>query len=250
MKIFSNQKFLAVYSGILTLIVCVTFLTGFSSHRGAWFDTITVQRINVVEPDGTLRMVLTNNRRIPGIIMHGNEYPDFTNRKGSTTAGIFFYDGEGSESGGLTFGGGTGEQREVSRFGHLSFDGYEQDQLFAIDVQDDGTNHRSTMTYFDIPDWSIVDYLDLLESIRDLPEDEQAAAIAEFFETHPTDDAGPRTQLTNFNAPSQPALNVNHLLFNDRTGRTRLAAGLDDMDEPSINLFDESGNSLYRIPPN
>lgn len=132
MKIFGSQKVLAAYSGVLTLVFAVTMLSGFVDQRGARFDTITVQRINVVEPDGTLRMVLTNNRRLPGVIQHGKEYPDFADRKGRTTAGILFYDAEGSESGGLTFGGRKDAQGNIDRFGHFSFDRYEQDQMFAI----------------------------------------------------------------------------------------------------------------------
>lgn len=187
MKAFNSHTFLTVYSGVLTLAVIVALTTGFASdHRNPRFDSISVQRINVVEPDGTLRMVVSNNARIPGIIMHGHEYPDFGNRKASTAAGILFYDAEGSESGGLTFGGREDSQGRISRFGHLSFDGYEQDQIFTIDAVDDGRNFASSIKMIDRPEWSIVEYLDLLESIQDLPEADQQAAIEQFFETHPS----------------------------------------------------------------
>jgi hypothetical protein len=94
-----------------------------SENRNPSFDTITVQRINVVEPDGTLRMVLTNNNRIPGVIVPGHEYADYGNRKPTTAAGILFYDAQATESGGLTFGGRKDSQTgRINRFGHLSFD--------------------------------------------------------------------------------------------------------------------------------
>jgi hypothetical protein len=66
MRRFSRQGFLVVYSGLLTAAVTVLFTSGFGSTDAAQqrFDTLTVQRINIVEPDGTLRMVLSNNRRI------------------------------------------------------------------------------------------------------------------------------------------------------------------------------------------
>ncbi|MGH8232797.1 MAG: hypothetical protein ACREPU_01170 [Rhodanobacteraceae bacterium] len=47
------QRFLTVYAGALTLVLVLTFLYGFSA-TDRHFDEITVHRINVVEPDGTL----------------------------------------------------------------------------------------------------------------------------------------------------------------------------------------------------
>src|SRR5687767_4636717 len=79
----NGQKLLATYAGVLSLGVTAALLSGFTSEGNARFDTITVQRINVVEPDGKLRMVLTNNNRIPGVVVNGHEYADYGNRKAS-----------------------------------------------------------------------------------------------------------------------------------------------------------------------
>src|SRR5688500_138529 len=98
MATINAQKLLATYAGVLTLGATAALLSGFTSGGNARFDTITVQRINVVEPDGKLRMVMTNTNRIPGIIVNGHEYTDFSDRKGKTTAGILFYDAQATES--------------------------------------------------------------------------------------------------------------------------------------------------------
>jgi hypothetical protein len=69
---FNSQKFLTLYSAVLTSGLTVALLSGFSAGTtDAKFDTITVQRINVVEPNGTLRLVVSNNRHVPGIIVKG-----------------------------------------------------------------------------------------------------------------------------------------------------------------------------------
>jgi hypothetical protein len=60
-----------------------------------------VERINVVEPDGTLRLAISNQTKFPGPIYHGKEYPH-PDRK---TAGRLFFNDEGSENGGMIFGG-------------------------------------------------------------------------------------------------------------------------------------------------
>lgn len=248
MRLFSHPRFLTVYSAALTIIVTAAMLTGFTTqHQGPKFDTITVQRINVVEPDGTLRMVLTNNKHVPGIIMHGREYPDFTGRKGSTSAGILFYDAQGSESGGLTFGGRKDAQGNISRFGHLSFDRYDQDQMFTIDARDDGTNHSSAIRMIDQPNWPIQELLDLLEAIQHLPQAEQQARIAEFFQTHPQ--GAVRTVMQNQTRPGEPQNSENALRMNDPAGQLRMRVGLDDDGDSSQDFLDSSGNVIYRIPP-
>lgn len=40
------------------------------------FDEIDVHRINIFEPDGTLRNVLLDKSRFPGIILKGKEYTE------------------------------------------------------------------------------------------------------------------------------------------------------------------------------
>jgi len=52
-----SQWLLAIYSAVLTTVLAVVVLTGAASPKISSFDEIQVHRINVVEPDGTLRMV-------------------------------------------------------------------------------------------------------------------------------------------------------------------------------------------------
>jgi hypothetical protein len=53
MRLISNQRSLAIYSGVLTIALAATILTGFGENeRKASFDRIDVQRINIVGPDG------------------------------------------------------------------------------------------------------------------------------------------------------------------------------------------------------
>ena len=59
-----------------------------------------MRRINIVEPDGTTRMILSNKADAPGLIIRRKEYPH-PDRK---SAGVIFFDDEGTENGGLIFG--------------------------------------------------------------------------------------------------------------------------------------------------
>jgi hypothetical protein len=256
MKSFNGQKFLTAYTGVLTVGVAVALLSGFTEdNRNQRFDTITVQRINVVEPDGKIRMVLTNNNRIPGVIVNGHEYADYGNRKPTTAAGILFYDAAATESGGLTFGG---RQGGPNRFGHLSFDRHNQDQMFSITTQDDGTNYLSEIRFIDQPNWSIKDYLDLRDSIAHLPQEEQNERITQFLQSRPTG-AGVRTVVSSKNlpqAPTQSSTTVSLGDLNQQVGdltqrsrpRTRLSVAPDGT--PSLEFLDEAGMVTDRYPPN
>lgn len=128
-----NQRFLHAYSLALTILVVAVLGNAAGSSKTATFDEITVHRINVVEPDGTLRMVISNHNRFPGIIVRGEERP-FDRPQ----AGMLFYNDEGSENGGLIFGGHRNAKGEVvDSGGSLSFDKYDANQIVQLAGVDD-----------------------------------------------------------------------------------------------------------------
>jgi hypothetical protein len=145
MKILSNPRFLALYSGVLTVTFAATVFFGHTlgpvlastgkNGRRADFDQITVHRINVLEADGTPRLVIANTAEFPGGFYKGKELirPD---RKGQ--AGLLFMNNEGTEDGGLIFGGYKDADGTPRAWGHLSFGEYEQDQTIAENMQQDG----------------------------------------------------------------------------------------------------------------
>jgi len=120
-----GNALLSIYSGIVTAALCVLLLIAAAPIKKKFtFDEIDVQRINIREPDGTLRMVLANHAKLPGIIVRGKEQP-FERPQ----AGIIFYNDEGSENGGLIFGGRKNSKGEVvDSGGALSFDRYDGNQ--------------------------------------------------------------------------------------------------------------------------
>jgi hypothetical protein len=137
MKI-NGQKVLIVYSSVLSTIFGAMLLTGAKLPQSQSFDEIQVHRIDVVEPDGTLRMVISDHASLPGVISKGEERPPH-DRPG---AGMLFYNDEGSENGGLVFGGRRNDNGEVvDSGGSLSFDKYGQGgqvvQLAGVDDKTD-----------------------------------------------------------------------------------------------------------------
>lgn len=131
------QQFLIIYSAVLSTLFAVVLLTGATGRRSQ-FDQIQVHRIDVVEPDGTLRMVISNKDRLPPVIVKGKEHPEFGEPR--PQAGMLFYNDEGSENGGLIFGGRKNEKGEiVDSGGSLSFDKYGANQVVQLAGVDDKT---------------------------------------------------------------------------------------------------------------
>ncbi len=124
------QRFLVVYATVVSIASAFLAVAGFAGARPGKvaFDEIDVHRINVVEPDGTLRMTISNRARLPGIIRHGKEEP-FDRPQ----AGILFYNDEASEVGGLIFGGRKDAKGDVTDSGgSLSFDRYGGNQIVQL----------------------------------------------------------------------------------------------------------------------
>src|SRR5258708_30121817 len=72
----SVQHVLITYSAVLSTTFAVVLLTGAKSYRNQTFDEIQVHRVDVVEPDGTLRMVISDRDRMPGVVVKGKESPN------------------------------------------------------------------------------------------------------------------------------------------------------------------------------
>jgi len=141
-----GQRFLVIYSGVLTAAFAASMLVGFTKSPIATFDEINVQRINVREPDGTLRMVITDSAKLPGVIVKGKEQPKVDRPQ----AGMFFYNDEGSENGGLIFGGRRDAHGDVvDSGGSLSFDRYNANQVVQLLGVDDKDNHMAGMVVSD-----------------------------------------------------------------------------------------------------
>lgn len=158
---FDRSRALGAYAGVVT-VALVWVLAGGATGRDAKFGTIDVERINVREPDGTLRMTVAGAARMPGIIVAGRERPH-PNRP---EAGMIFFNNEGTENGGLVFDGALVNGKPTNG-GSLTFDRWQQDQTLQLISTEDGAQRRSGLIVTDRPDRSM-DW-DRLDQIRRMP---------------------------------------------------------------------------------
>jgi hypothetical protein len=205
-----NQTFLFVYSLFVTLVFLggLILVYGQLNTTKKSFTEIEAQQIKIVEPDGTLRMIISNSKALPGVIVHGRE----TEKVDRPQAGMLFFNDEGSENGGLIFGGSKNAAGEVvNSGGSLSFDRYEGNQ----EVQLIGVNDRQN------------NFAGLMVS-----------------ESHPKEKTDPPRIWVGRNEDGS-----SEIALMDSLGRKRLIFKVLENGSSSIGFLDPSGKVLHSIGP-
>jgi len=158
---------------ITTALGILTFVSlSFKQAGNKKFGTIDVERINIIEKDGTTKMIITNVAEFPNGRDSINNRP--TNVKRKKRAGMIFYNEDGIECGGFIY---DGKKREGGHSSGLSltFDKYDGDQamqLLHTDVKQNGKRRvRSSLRFNDLPENStqsnVAEAWEELDQIKD-----------------------------------------------------------------------------------
>jgi hypothetical protein len=217
------------YAAVLTLGVAGAAITG-AAVPGA--KVLDVERINIREPDGTLRLAISDHARIPGIVVDGREYPH-PNRP---EAGMIFYNNEGTENGGLVFDGGLKAGRPTNG-GSLTFDRWHQDQTLQLVSTEDGADRQAAVEINDRPDRPLdVAHATRIAAMPDGPA-KTAAAVAAGYAGHQRAYLGRQ--------PSGDAA----LVLRDGAGRPRLRLAVSAAGDATVSFLDASGRVVKTIAP-
>lgn len=225
-----TQRLLLIYSGVLTIVLSIVLLTGAASYKKTSFDEIDVKRINVIEPDGTVRLIISDKTHFPGVVVKGKEYPF-----DRATAGLLFFNDEGTENGGLIFGGKKGKDGKIESSGHLSFDQYEGDQVMVIDAGEEQGQRHSAVEVVDQPDVPINQITDALL----LPPAQRQARLEELFSKNKSHKRIYMGRSTDQSAALQ---------LKDGQGRDRIVLKVAADGTPSLQFLDELGNVTSQLP--
>ncbi|HEX2077276.1 MAG TPA: hypothetical protein VHG08_06190 [Longimicrobium sp.] len=209
----------------------------FQSAQRQRFGEIDVERINVVEPDGRLALVIANQERLPGVWMDGKEHGD---RKGYN--GIIFFNAEGDESGGLTHWSERTPDG-VRAGGHLSFDRFESDQVVALNYQEFPGYYGAGLTVAHFPQGSSKEWFAAMDSIGRLPQEQRDPAMRalrrRFFAEGKWE-----TKRMFVGEEGRTAL----LRLNDTRGRPRIQLMVDSLDVPRLEFLDTLGAVVHTLP--
>jgi hypothetical protein len=243
-------RFLTAYAGVATLSVLVLVLAAARPDRATWFDrlhadvlradtiragVVIAERVEVIEPDGSLALLAANSKRMQGLVLNGREV---TTRGGA--AGLIFYY-QGKEVGGLIYRQDT-TRAEPYALGHLSLDQYRSDQVVLMQYEGSGPRQRAGFYVNDLPvDFDSYDYLAFIDSTAALPENERDAARAQLRERQRRGDFGGRR------VALESRERVAALRLSDYRGRERLRATVDSLGAARIEFLNAEGNVVRVI---
>jgi hypothetical protein len=229
-----DVRFLKRYCLVSTILIAIGLLTAFSALRGpAKFEEIDVERINVVESDGKLRMVISNEARQHPGIMNGK----LNVRSGPRPPGMIFFDQTGDEMGGLIFGenGGRGH------FGSLTFDKARGDQTIGFrHLESDNGSYSSSLELWQQPKISGDVQRSKYDSILALPDSVDRRKALDVMRAA-NEVTTPRLFL------GKGRDDVSTLVLSDMRGQPRLRLSVSPDGAPRIELLDENGHVTKKI---
>ncbi len=233
-KIEKELRFLKIYAVAATLIAVVFLFTAFSVNTNKKFDVIDVERINVVEKDGKLKMVIANKaRQHPGIV--DGKY--FKEREGQRAAGMIFFSERGDEIGGLIFDGNNGE----GQYGSLTFDKFRGDQTIQFIHSENKEGNYFAGLRMNDENMALTDRINKIQEIEKLPnKDEQLAAKQKMRDNGEF--------LVNRLFIGKAWNKRSMIQLNDANGKLRIEMSVEPDGNPKLNFFDENQKVIYSLP--
>jgi hypothetical protein len=202
----------------------------------AKFDEISVNRLNIVEPNGHYRLVLSNSKRFPGLFMEGKEYRHHSR----TGGGMLFFNDEGDEVGGMSFGNNP-ERKSAS--GSIMFDQYKQDQTIGLQYAEEKGQRVAGLRVWDRPDYSIKPLMEMSDKAARAADDAERQRIrAEMMAYAKANGGGGAERLFAGKAQGDAVIKLA-----DPQGRPRLLLKVGADGQPSIEFLDESGKVVRKI---
>jgi hypothetical protein len=235
-------RFLKRYALAMTTLVGVLALAAFrgSMQQKQRFGEIDVERINIVEPDGKLRMVISNRPRSIGPIYKGQPfgYP------GGGRPGVIFFNDEGSENGGMGFSGGRQPDGTYRASSQLAFDQFDQDQVLYLNYTDNNGQRVLGLHVMDRAPVNIFDLVQRRDSINRMTDTvARRAALQQL--TAPVNGVPLAAQRVFVGRDRSRASVVN---LSDPMGRPRLRLMVDSLGSARIEFLNEGGQVTRTIP--
>ena len=223
----------AIVSGAALLVVAVSAFG--QPSRPQNLGEINVQRINIVDVDGTLRMVLSNKDRMhPGVI------DGKTIDRPRPVAGMLFFNDEGDEVGCLTYSGRERDGQRRASSG-IAFDQLKQDQIVALSYSERDGQRTAGLEVWDRSDTRLSELVDKLNAANKI--EEAAAREAAIRAIRASAPPAPRRVFVGKNAERAATVSLA-----DANGRVRLTLSVDPGGEASIAFLDEAGKVVQRLP--
>jgi hypothetical protein len=229
----------ATMTGVVAALAIRDLPTADAAPGTATFDQIDVHRINVVEPDGKPRMILTNKQRFPGAIFDGKEYPHPGRDVGG---GILFFNDDGTEAGGLAY---SNDPKDHSAGALLTMDQYNQNEIMSLNYEEqDGKRAAGLFVYSDHPNKSLKPLVEANAELQRATSDADKKRLKARMDQLAKDTVGEAGGKRVFvGKEADDAL----LMLYDKKGKPRMILRVDGAGEPSLQLLDSAGKVTKKL---
>ncbi len=225
----------------MMLFGALIFVAARQSNQKTKFEEIDVQRINIVEKDGKLRLTISNNERSPGPVI-GGVY--MKTREGKRGAGLIFFNDKGDECGGMTWTGNDPDGVIRADSG-LMFDQFNQDQTVGITYSQNKDDRSSGLRVWERPLVPMADFARQVGEIEQMKEGpERTAAMRKLRESAAAKGMiGPQRVFVGRTTKNEAAVSLA-----DSSGKPRILMTVDSAGAASIQFLDETGKVTSTIP--
>ena len=202
-------------AAVATAAGAVSLIAATAPQREARFGTVTAERVNIVEPNGLFRAVLTNGARSPGPMKQAREGA----REGTRNfpfGGLIIYDQEGQEQGGYGTGAAAGQ-------GNLG------------------------LATLDWPGGKDGGFGEAVATFRRIDAQGRVSSGIQLTDRPPAGE-DPRQGVDRRRIKLQNADRAAEVLLADANGRDRIRLRVDGAGEASIEIVDAAGKTLFRAP--
>ncbi|MDG1276560.1 MAG: hypothetical protein P8O16_04715 [Algoriphagus sp.] len=243
-----NKELIFLRTFAVTAAISSSFLffTSFKGSGNQQFETIDVQRINVVEADGTVKMIITNAGLFPNgeDKINGNN----TNADRKKRAGMLFFNEDGLECGGFIYDGEKKENGHSSGLS-LTFDQYDGDQVMQLLTTDSKKGEdryvSSSLVFNDRPAKESQEKTrEIMLELKELRKSDPEAFKAKYSEYQEQELLGGAPRIMLGKSRSQ---NNGLFLFDDK-GMPRAMFYIDKDNNPKLEAYDEKGNVTSTWP--
>jgi hypothetical protein len=114
-RVGAQLRWLKVYCIAVTCALATLLLI--AAARPNHFEELSVERLNVVEASGKIRLAISNAARFPPVILKGQTY-----KRSVNPAGLVFFNEAGDEVGGLALGDPAGGRLSALVFDYTNYD--------------------------------------------------------------------------------------------------------------------------------
>lgn len=131
-KLNRELVFLRMFATCVVGAMLLVLVSAFKISENKKFGTIDVERINIVEKDGTVKMVITNVEHFP---TKGDTINSMVFHERKKRSGMLFFNEDGIECGGFIYDGTKKENGHSSGLS-LTYDQYDGDQVMQLKTID------------------------------------------------------------------------------------------------------------------